>query len=84
MPSHDGVGLDDDQGRPPPQPHACQEHPKHAVTRADVRSPHATLQGAQLVSQCQILEDDVVMPAPGQGDGAEEPYEQFEHGGILM
>jgi hypothetical protein len=48
-----------------------------------VRSPHATLQGAQLVSQGHILEDDVLLPAAGQSDGAEEEYEQFEHGSIL-
>jgi hypothetical protein len=35
------------------------------------------------VSQGQILEDDIVVPAAGQGDRAEQEYEQFEHGSIV-
>jgi hypothetical protein len=32
-----------------------------------------------MVSHGHILEDDILVPAAGQADGAEEQYEQFEH-----
>jgi len=37
-----------------------------------------------LVSEGQILEDDVLVTAAGQGDRAEEQHNQFEHGSIVM
>ena len=45
---------------------------------------HALLQRAQLVPKRKVLEDDVLVPAAGEGDRAGKQYEQFEHGSILM
>ena len=83
MPSDDGLGLDEDQRRPPPSPGGRQQHPKHAVTGAEVRPLHASLQGSQLVTEGQILEDHVVVATAGQGDRTQEQQRQFKHGLIL-
>jgi len=37
-----------------------------------------------LVAERQILKDDVLVPATGQGDRSEEPYDHFEHGSIPL
>jgi hypothetical protein len=83
MPSDDGLGSDEDQGRPPPPPGGSQENPKHPVTGAQVRPLHAALQGSQLVPEGKILEDHVVVPTAGQADRTEEQQYQFEHGLIM-
>ena len=50
-PSDGGLGLDEDQCRPPPAPGGRQQDPKHSVTGAEVRPLHASLQGSQLVAE---------------------------------
>ena len=84
MPAYDGLGLHEDQGRSPPPPRGRQDHPKYAVAGAEIRPLHGTLQGPQLVSEGNIFEDDVLVPAAGQGDCAEEQHDQFEHRSIMM
>src|SRR5436309_14582569 len=79
MPSDDGLGLDQDQGRPPPAPGSRQQDPKHAVTGAEVRPLHTALQGSQLVAEGKILEDHVVVATAGQGDRPQEQQCQFKH-----
>ena len=83
MPSDDGLGLDEDQCRPPPTPGGRQQHPKHAVTGAEVRPLHASLQGSQLVAEGKILEDHVVVATEGRGDRTQEQQCQFKHVLIL-
>ena len=56
MPADDGLGLDEDQCRPPPAPGGRQQDPKHAVTGAEVRPLHASLQGSQLVAEGKVLD----------------------------
>jgi hypothetical protein len=79
MPSHDGIGLNEDQCRPPAAPSPSQQHPKHPVTSAEVRPLDRSLQGSQLVPQGDILENDFLMPVAGPGDRAQEQQDQFEH-----
>ena len=83
MPSDDGLGLDEDQCRPPPAPGGRQQDPKHAVTDAEVRPLHASLQGSQLVAEGKILEDHVVVATAGRGDRSQEQQCQFKHVVIL-
>jgi NAD(P)-dependent dehydrogenase (short-subunit alcohol dehydrogenase family) len=83
MPSDDGLGLDEDQCRPPLAPGGRQQDPKHAVTGAEVRPLHASLQGSQLVAEGQILEDHVVVATAGHGDRPQEQQGQFKHVLIL-
>lgn len=83
MPSDDGVGLDEDQCRPPPAPSGRQQDPKHSVTGAEVRPLHASLQGSQLVAEGKILEDHVVVATAGHGDRTQEQQRQFKHVLIL-
>jgi hypothetical protein len=70
MPSHDGLGLNENQCRPPAAPSPSQQHPEHPVTSPEVRPRDRPLQGSQLVPQGKILENDFLMPAAGQGDRA--------------
>ena len=83
MPSDDGLGLDDDQCRPPPAPGGRQQDPKDSVTGAEVRPLHASLQGSQLVAEGKILEDHVVVATAGYGDRTQEQQGQFKHVPIL-
>ena len=83
MPSDDGLGLDEDQCRPPPAPGGRQQDPKHSVTGAEVRPLHASLQGSQLVAEGKILEDHVVVATAGHGDRTQEQQRQFKHVLIL-
>jgi hypothetical protein len=83
MPSDDGLGLDEDQRRPPLAPGGRQQDPKHAVTGAEVRPLHASLQGSQLVAEGKILEDHVVVATAGHGDRPQEQQCQCKHVLIL-
>src|ERR1700716_3110531 len=83
MPSDDGSGLDEDQCRPRLAPGGRQQDPKHAVTGAEVRPLHASLQGSQLVAEGQILEDHVVVANAGNGDRPQEQQGQCKHVLIL-
>ena len=83
MPSDDGLGLDEDQCRPPPAPGGRQQDPKHAVTDAEVRPLHAPLQGSQLVAEGKILEDHVVVATARHGDCPQEQQCQVKHVLIL-
>jgi hypothetical protein len=38
MPTHDSVGLHDDQGRSPILPRRGEQDPKHTIARAEVRT----------------------------------------------
>ena len=60
-----------------------QQNPEHAITGAEVRPLHASLQGSQLVAEGQILEDHVVVATAGHGDRPQEQQRQFNHVLIL-
>jgi hypothetical protein len=83
MPSDDGLGLDEDQGRLPPAPGGRQQDPKHAVTGAEVRPLHASLQGSQLGAKGKILEDHLAVATAGDGDRPQEQQCQRKHFLIL-
>ena len=82
MPSDDGLGLDEDQCRPPPAPGGRQQDPKHSVTSAEVRPLHASLQGSQL-AEGKTLKDHVVVATAGHVDRTQEQQRQFKHVLIL-
>jgi hypothetical protein len=83
MPSDDGLGVDEDQCRTPLAPGGRQQDPKHAVSDAEVRPLHASLQGAQLVAEGKILEDHVVVATAGHGERTQEQQRQCKHVLIL-
>jgi hypothetical protein len=72
MPTENGVGLNEDQRRPPAAPRAGEQHPEHPIRRTNAKPLDASWQGSQLVSQGDILKDDFLVSAAGQGDRAEE------------
>ena len=41
---------------------------------------YASLQHAQRVAERQILENDVLLPATGPGNRAQDHQQEFEHG----
>ena len=79
MPSDDGLGVDENQCRPPPAPSGRQQNPEHSITGAEVRPLYASLQGSQLVAEGQTLEDHVVVATAGHGDRAQEQQCPFKH-----
>ena len=67
MPPQYGVWLDEHQRHAPAAPRVGQEDPEDAVTALEARTPDGALQGFQLLPQCDVFENQFLMPAAGQG-----------------
>ena len=84
MPPHDGVGLREDERGAPVGPHPGQRDLEQTVRRLESRPPTAgALQGAQLLPERQILQDDLAMPAERQCERSAEDEEQGQHAAIV-
>jgi hypothetical protein len=59
MPSHDGLGLDEEEGIPPAAPRPPQRHPEHALFRLEPRKRLRLHQGVDLLTQRHVLEQEV-------------------------
>ena len=79
MPSDDGLRVDEHECRPPLAPSAREHDPEHPVTGAEMRTLHARFQGSQLVTEGQILEDQIVVATADHGDRPQEQQGQFRH-----
>ena len=55
VPSDDGLGLDDDQTRPPVHPAPGQPDPEKPITEPKPQTPHRALEDAELMTKCQVL-----------------------------
>jgi hypothetical protein len=69
MPAEHGLGLHEDESGPPLPPGVGEQHPEHAIARAQMRSSSA-LYGPQLLPQGDILEHEVVVSAAGRHERA--------------
>jgi hypothetical protein len=58
MPTHDRLGLHNDQGRSPILPRLGEEDPKQSVARTEVRTPDRASENPQLLTQCQVFKRD--------------------------
>jgi hypothetical protein len=79
MPSHDGVGLDDHEGRAPVPPRLAQHDPKEAIPSPENRTRSRACQGMELLAECEVLEHQFVMPAAGQGKRSRDPEDSRQH-----
>ena len=77
MPSHDGVRLQEHQGRAPVPPDSAQGDPKQSIARLEVRVLGRPFHRRQLLSQRQVLEDQFLMSAEGQRQRAGDHHEQL-------
>ena len=68
MPTHDRVGLHDDQGRSPILPRLGEQDPEQSIARAEVRTPDRAAENRQLLTQRQVLERDGSVSASNQSD----------------
>ncbi len=83
MPADDGLGLHEDEGRPPAPPRAGQQDPEHPVTRTKPMLRNAALQRSQLVAQGHVLQEKIATPAADEADRPDDQQQQFEHRLIL-
>jgi hypothetical protein len=72
VPSHHGVGWDDDQGGAPFRPCLGEEDPKESVPRAEFWTLDGARQRGQLLTEREILERDRPVSAADQSDRSED------------
>jgi hypothetical protein len=65
MPSHDGVGPDEHEGRAPVPPRLRQHDPKQAIPSPETRTLSRAYRGMELLAECEILEHQFVVAAAG-------------------
>ena len=79
MPTHDGVGVHDDQGRAPIPPRVGEQHPKQSISVAELGTPHGALEHGQLLTECQILERDRSVSTADQREKSKRDDERSQH-----
>jgi hypothetical protein len=73
MPTHDRVGLHDDQGRSPIRPRLGEQDPKQSIACAELRTPDRAPENRQLLTQRHVLERD------GSVSTTEQPERSKQH-----
>ena len=79
MPTHDRVGVHDDQGCAPLPPGVGQQHPKQSIAVAEWGTLHRALEHRQLLTQCQILERDRPVSLQHQRERSKRDDERSQH-----
>jgi hypothetical protein len=82
MPAHHRVWRDDRQVLTPADEYLASQHPQQLVPGTKPRSLSATSRPGQhreLMTQEQVLEDEIVARARPSRDGHEQQPEEFEH-----
>ncbi len=80
MPLQDGLGLNEEQGFPPVVEHGAQGQPKQAIGHFKLGLRSGALQNRQLVTECEIFEDQLRTTAKGRKQNPEEGGKEFAHG----
>jgi hypothetical protein len=83
MPSHHGVGLDEDERRAPVPPRLGQYDPKQPIPPPKLRTGARAFQRAELLAEREVLEDQFMMSAAGQRYGADKYNDHLQHAPIL-
>jgi hypothetical protein len=83
MPSHHGVGLDEDEGRAPVPARLGQHDPKQPIPPPKLRTGARAFQHAELLAEREVLEDQFMMSAAGQRYGADKYNDHLQHESIL-
>jgi hypothetical protein len=79
MPTHDSVGLHDDQGRSPILPRLGEQDPKHSIARAEVRTLDRALEDCQLLTQRHVLERDGSVFTTEQPERSKQNEKRGQH-----
>jgi hypothetical protein len=83
MPTHHGVGLDEDDRRAPLPPRLSQRDSEQPVPPPKRRTGAPAFQRAELLAQGEVLEDQGMMSATGQRQRSDEDNEYLQHSAIL-
>ena len=73
MPTHDRVGLHDDQGRSPIRPRLGEQDPQQSIACAELRTSDRAPENRQLLTQRDVLERD------GSVSTTEQPERPKQH-----
>jgi hypothetical protein len=79
MPTHDSIGLHDDQGRSPILPRLGEQDPKQSIARAEVRTPDRAPENGQLLTQRHVLEHDGSVSTTEQPEHSRKADERGQH-----
>ena len=79
MPADDSLGLNENQGVPPARPAFCQRRPETPVGFLQVRTARPGVH-RELMSECEILEDEITPVGWQDRQPTEEELEQNPHG----
>jgi hypothetical protein len=79
MPSHDGLGLHDDQGCAPVPPGVGEPYPKESIPRAKLRPLPDARQHGQLLTERRVFQRDRSMTARDQSDEAQKYEKPGQH-----
>jgi hypothetical protein len=83
MPSHDGVGPDEHEGRAPVPPRLGQHDPEQAIPSPETRAFSRACEGMELLAESEVLEHQFVVAAAGQGERSRDPEDGSQHWVIL-
>ena len=83
MPSHHGVGLDEDERRAPVPPRLGQHDSKQPIPPPKLRTGARTFQRGELLAEREVLEDQFMMSAAGQRYRADKYNDHLQHASIL-
>jgi hypothetical protein len=79
LPTHDRVGMDNDEGLSPVFPQHGQGNPKPAVTLYEADAPLVAFVNAELLSKCEIFQGNSAMVFPEQPWQTKEAQKAGEH-----
>ncbi|HME69364.1 MAG TPA: hypothetical protein VKM54_05790 [Myxococcota bacterium] len=77
MPSHDGLGLDDEEGILPAVPGPTQRDPEHAIFWREPGERLRLGQGVDLLTQRHVLEQEVGARAAQRPKGVSTRFKAF-------
>ena len=83
MPSHHRVGLDEHERRAPAPPRLGQYDPKQPISLPESGTADRAFQRVKLLAEREVLEDQFVVSATGQGQRADEHKDYLQHMSIL-
>jgi hypothetical protein len=66
----------------PAAPRVGQQNPEQPVTRPKPGTPDGAFQRPQLLPQGDLFEDQLLMPAAGQGQRPRDQHNRFQHAAI--
>jgi hypothetical protein len=79
MPTHDRVGLHDDQGSSPTLPRLGEQDPEQSIARAEVGTPDPAAENRQLLTQRQVLERDGSVSTTKQPERSKQNDKRRQH-----